>query len=88
MKASERLARRYPLAWGMTKWGPLPETRDMWIVWDGPGTGLQLYARDPDKPGVLSKRIEHPSASAVYDTVDAAENAVNAFIRAGLEGSS
>jgi hypothetical protein len=84
MKASERLARRHPIGFGTVKWGPLPHTRDMWILWGGPGDGLLLCASDPGKPGCSLKRIEHPTASGNYGKLDDAEKAVMAFIREGL----
>ncbi len=80
MKASDRMVRRHPLAWGMTKWGPLPDTRDMWILWGGPGDGLFLVMGD-GKDGSF-KRIGHHTASGVYASLDEAEKAVSAFVRA------
>ena len=38
---------RHPYAFGITSWGPLPGTADMHVQWDGPGTGLYLYASNP-----------------------------------------
>ena len=73
---------RRPLAFGITKWGPLPSTADMWIMWDGPGCGLWAYAKDPEKRGSLGTRIKHPSASGKYDTVREAEKAIAAFVAA------
>lgn len=86
-QAKGRLVPRHPLAWGMVKWGPLPDTRDMWIMWDGPGDGLYLYACDPERAASASspgRRIQHPAASSVYSTVAAAEKAVMEFVRVGL----
>lgn len=83
MQAKHRLVPRHPLGWGMTKWGPLPGTRDMWILWGGPGDGLEMYASDPSTSTIAQgggRPIRHPSASGTYDTVDAAEKAVMAFI--------
>jgi hypothetical protein len=71
--------RRHPLAFGITKWGILPGTRDMWIMWDGPGSRLRMYATDPEQPGAQGIVIEHPLARDVYDTVAAADKAVQAL---------
>lgn len=80
MKASERLARRHPLAWGMVRWGPLPETADLFLFWGGPGDGLYLE-NGSDGP---QQRIMHDSASGIYGTVAEAEKAVMAFVQAGI----
>ena len=56
----------------------------MWILWDGPGSGLYMHASDPDKPGSAAVRIRHASASGTYATVAQAEKAVNAFVQAGI----
>jgi hypothetical protein len=85
MKASDRIVQRHPLGWGMTKWGPLPGTRDMWILWGGPGDGLELYVRTEENPAGASQRIRHPTASGTYGSLAEAEKAVNAFVRIGLE---
>ena len=86
MPAAKRLVQRHPLAWGMTMWGPLLGTEDMWILWDGPGAGLYLHAADPSKGGNgnLGIRIRHASASGTYGTAAQAEKAVNAFVQAGI----
>jgi hypothetical protein len=81
MKASERLVQRHPLAWGMVKFGPLPGTEDMFLFWDGPESGIYLGMGTGRKP---QKRIEHPSASGTYATVEEAEKAVTAFVQAGI----
>ena len=80
-----RLAPRHPLGWGMTMWGPLPDTADMWILWSGPGDGLELFVGNPGKQGAIGKRIRHLAAGDIYLTVAEAEKAVNAFIQAGLD---
>jgi hypothetical protein len=74
---SEKLA-RHPLAWGMTRWGPLPDTEDLFLFWGGPGSGICLeYGQDgPQQP------VRHPSASGTYATVKEAQRAVEAFTRA------
>jgi hypothetical protein len=79
---------RHPLAFGLTKWGPLPNTDDMWIMWNGPGEGLYLWPQDPAKRGQLHTciRIRHESASGTYATVREAERAVTAFVASGQEG--
>jgi hypothetical protein len=71
-----------PLAFGITKWGPLPGTADMWIMWDGPGAQLFAYATDPAKRGSLGRRIMHPAANGHYQTVADAERALLAFVDA------
>jgi hypothetical protein len=73
---------RHPLAFGMTKWGPLPGTRDAYLLWDGPGAGLYYHAADPDKPGqaAAGRRVRHQSANGEYATVKAAEAAVFALV--------
>lgn len=84
MPASKRLVQRHPLAWGITKWGPLPDTADMWILWGGPGDVLELFTGDPSKMGSHGRRIQHDTASGTYATVAQAEKAVNAFVQAGI----
>jgi hypothetical protein len=84
MEANKRLVQRYPLAWGITKWGPLPDTPDMWILWGGPGDHLELFTGDPAKMGSTGRRIRHSAASGLYCTVTEAEKAVNAFVAAGI----
>jgi len=79
MKASERLVKRHPLAWGLIRWGPLPETEDLFLFWSGPVGGLYLEKGI----GGPQKRIGHPTASGIYASVEEAEKAVNAFVRAG-----
>lgn len=69
---------RQPLAFGITRWGPLPETADLYLFWGGPGDGMYLTKGD----GSPHKRIEHPSASGTYDTVKHAQAAVDAFVAA------
>jgi hypothetical protein len=71
---------RHPLAFGITYWGPLPGTGAMHVQWDGPGTGLYLYASDPTTAAVPGMRIRHHSASGTYGTVRTAESAVRAFL--------
>lgn len=70
---------RQPLAWGMTRWGPLPETADLFLFWGGPGDGLFMVQGES---GSSWKRIEHLSASGTYDTVKHAQGAVDAFVAA------
>lgn len=89
--SEKRLVRKHPLAFGITKWGPLPGTRDMWILWAGPGSGLEVYARDPGTGPAsenLGVPVRHPAANGHYDTVADAEKAVHAFIRAGVASQS
>lgn len=77
----DRIA-RHPLAFGMTKWGPLPGTADMHILWDGPGSPLYLHATDPERSQAPGRRIEHPAARGTYQTVKQAEQAVRALAAA------
>lgn len=74
-----------PIAFGMTKWGPIPGTQDSWILWDGPGAGLTSYHGDPEKPGAVGQQIAHPTANKAYGTVGEAEKAVAAFIAVYLK---
>lgn len=87
MSQQNRPVDRRPLAFGIVKWGPLPGTGDMWVMWDGPGAQLFAYASDPDRHGSLGQRIRHPSANGHYATVAQAEAAVFAFVEAGKTGS-
>lgn len=83
--------RRRPAALGMTVWGPLPETRDMHILWGGlGGDHLWVYATDPLslQSETAGKRIEHPSANGFYETMAEAQNAVDAFVDAYFADSS
>jgi hypothetical protein len=74
---------RHPLAWGMTRWGPLPETKDLYLFWGGPGSGIYLeHGQDgPQQP------VRHASASGTYDTAKQAQRAVEAFVSASEESS-
>lgn len=74
---------RHPLAFGITYWGPLPGTEDMYIQWDGPAGGLYLYKGSPETPGAQGIRIRHESASGTYGFVNQAEKAIAAFVAAG-----
>ena len=69
---------RQPLAWGMTRWGPLPETADLFLFWGGPGDGLYM-TKGEDGP---HKRVEHRAASGTYDTAKHAQGAVDTFVAA------
>ena len=77
---------RHPYAMGITSWGPLPDTENMYIMWDGPGSGLYLYPHDPDlaSSAALGMRIRHTSASSLYGTLKQAGKAVHAFVAIGL----
>lgn len=81
MKAGDRKVQRHPLAWGMTKWGPLPDTRDLFLFWGGPGDGLYMTKGENG----AHRRIEHRSASGTYDTARQAQRAVDAFVKAGTQ---
>lgn len=72
---------RRPLAWGMQQWGPLPGTGGMFLIWDGPGAGIYMHVND-QLPG---NRVRHPSASGTYETVKAADAAVQEFVRIGIK---
>lgn len=84
LTGSARAVPRRPLAFGATIWGPLPGTRDMHLMWPGPGSSLELCATDPSKPGAVTLRIRHPAASGTYGTPKQARAAAEAFIAAGL----
>lgn len=84
MGATKRLVPRHPLAFGITKWGPLPGAEDMWILWGGPGDHLELFTGDPARMGSQGRRIRHPSASGAYTTLSKAEKAVMRFAAFGL----
>jgi hypothetical protein len=71
-----RKIQRQPLAWGITRWGPLSGTLDVNLVWNGPAAGLFLHA------GGLAKPITHSSANGIYQTWKQAERAVYAFLAA------
>lgn len=81
-----RLVQRHTLAFGITKWGPLPGTWDMWILWGGPGDYLELFTGDPAVLNSRGRRIRHPSASGTYGTLAAAEKAVMRFTAFHLAG--
>lgn len=71
-----------PLAFGMTRWGPLPDTADLFLFWGGPGDGLFL-SKGENGP---QKRIKHHTAAGIYATVRDAQHAVDAFVAAYEEG--
>lgn len=75
---------RHSYAIGATSWGPLPDTEDAHIMWDGPGSGLYFYPRYSDITAP-HMRIRHETANGTYDTLKQAEKAVYAFIEAGLK---
>lgn len=76
--------RRHPLAFGITVFGPLPES-SCYLMWDGPGSGLYFCAGDPEQAGTMRRRIAHESAGSTYQTVAQAERAANAFAAAGSD---
>jgi hypothetical protein len=80
---STALPPRHPVAFGITWWGPLPGTGAMSVQWDGPGSGLYLYAGNPETSAVPGMRVRHPTASGTYATLREASGAVGAFIAAG-----
>lgn len=87
-KQPARKVDRHPLAFGITKWGPLPETANIWIMWDGPGSRLYLYSGDPETQASPGQVISHPTADGTYQTVAEAERAVTAFVEAGTRDDS
>jgi hypothetical protein len=87
MPATGRRVPRVPLAFGITKWGPLPGTRNMWLLWGGPGDGLMMFAADPSTPGACGRPVEHPAGRGPFAAVKEAENAVNALVAAWEETS-
>lgn len=68
---------RHPLAFGMTRWGPLPGTESLFLFWDGPGSGLFLEHGE----GGPQQRVRHPAASAGYTRPAEAARAVEAFVK-------
>jgi hypothetical protein len=74
---------RQPLAFGMTRWGPLPGTTDLYLFWGGPGDGIYLHKGEQG----AHIRVRHETASGIYGTVRAAQRAVDAFTAAGEETS-
>jgi hypothetical protein len=81
-----QLPPRHPLALGITYWGPLPGTRGMHVQWDGPGSGLYLYAGSPETATVPGARIRCAGACGTYATVREAGRALAAFIATGTAG--
>lgn len=86
--ADIKLPPRHQLAFGITHWGPLPGTEAMHVQWDGPGSGLYLYAGSPETAATPGMRLRHDSAAGTYATLRAAERALGAFIAAGTEQAS
>jgi len=72
-----------PLAFGMWTFS-LPDTADLWLHWDGPGTGLYLASAK------LMHPVQHPSARGTYMTRQQAQRAAEAFVAAAtsLTGST
>jgi hypothetical protein len=70
--------KRQPLALGMFRWGPLPDTTDLFLFWGGPGDGLHL-TKGENGP---HKRVTHHTASGIHATVQDAQQAVDAFVAA------
>lgn len=73
---------RQPLAFGMTRWGPLPETMDLFLFWGGPGDGLFLE-KGMDGP---QKKVESASGRGPFTTLKQAQAAVNAMVAEFEEG--
>jgi len=65
---------------GLTLFGPLPETEDLYLLWLGPGARLYLGVNPFNADGALVP-IEHPTANGVYLTRGEARDAANAFAR-------
>lgn len=66
---------------GQTLWGPLPDTRDYYLMWTGLGGRLYLAIR-PFAPDGAMVLIDHPAADGAYDTRRDAARAVAAFMAA------
>jgi hypothetical protein len=66
---------------GQTLWGPLPDTRDYYLLWPGVGSRLYLAIR-PTSPDGLMTTVDHPSADASYMTRKDADAAVARFMAA------
>ena len=72
---------RQPLAWGAQLWGPVPGTERIYLMWDGPGSGIYVYVGNPQEPGTLpGHQVQHPSANGTYDKLKDAQAAVDAFV--------
>lgn len=74
-------ARRQPLAWGITRWGPLPGTADLFLFWGGPGDGMYMAKGENGR----QRRIMHRTMTGPYQTVGEAERAVGAFLAVYFE---
>jgi hypothetical protein len=77
MKTAKLMKR--PLALGLTRWGPLPGTTDLFLFWGGPGDGLHL---EKGADGAQA-RVRRASGCERYDTARQAQRAVDAFVTAG-----
>lgn len=64
---------------GLTLFGPLPDTRDWYLMWPGPGARLSLAIRPFEVSGTTT-RVDHPTANGVYDNRKDAREAANAFV--------
>jgi hypothetical protein len=76
---------RRPTAWGGQVWGPLPDTRDAHLMWDGPGDGLMFYAVSPDKPEAIGRRVEHRAVCGTFQKLAEADRMARRFIAIGLD---
>ena len=77
MTAKEKL-REQRAPTGLVCFGPLPETRTMFLVWLGSGSHLFLGVNPFSPDGTLTP-ILHPTANGVYDTLAEARAAADAF---------
>ena len=69
---------------GLTLFGPLPEARDFYLMWNGPGGRLNLAIRPFDSDGSLVS-IEHITANNTYNTRAEARAAAKAFTEANTD---
>jgi len=80
LTATTRKVPRQPLAFGMQKWGPLPDTDHLFLVWDGPGG--HVYLTDDRKPAVAGLPVRHPSLRGTFDSLRDVERGVSEFVAA------
>ena len=66
---------------GLVCFGPLPETRDCFLVWLGSGGRLYLGVNPFSSSGSLTP-IHHPTANGVYETLAETRAAAAAFVAA------
>jgi hypothetical protein len=87
VEARAKRVQRHPLAFGITTWGPLPGTRDAYLMWEPSGGGLTFYARDPSasqSPG-MPVRGALAELAKTATTVQQADRIVRRWIGAGID---